>query len=78
MASSLARSGSAAAHNEAPYRALELWGYCAEAMHVCARACAAARHYEELKPMSDAALAARGLKRTDLPRAAFDKLNEGC
>ena len=47
-----------------------------EVLAICSRACAAAHYYEEHKAMSDAALAERGLKRADLPRAAFDKLTE--
>ena len=49
----------------------------AETLAICSRAREAAHAYEELKPLSDQALAARGLKRADLPRAAFDKLTEG-
>jgi hypothetical protein len=41
---------------------------------ICSRAQAAAHHYEVLKPLSDQELAARGLTRADLPRAAFRKL----
>jgi hypothetical protein len=76
MALSLARSRSAAAPNEVGHRALELWGSLTEAMEACAQAWAAARHYEDLRPKSGAALAQLGLKRSDLPRAAFDKLSE--
>jgi hypothetical protein len=47
-----------------------------EVFHICARASAAARHYEQLKRLSDADLAERGLKRADLPRAAFHMLTE--
>jgi hypothetical protein len=47
-----------------------------EVLAICSRACAAAHFYEEHKPMSDAALAEKGLARADLPRAAFDKLTE--
>lgn len=45
----------------------ELWA-------ICSRAQAAAHHYEAHKPLSGQALAARGLTRADLPRAAFRKL----
>jgi hypothetical protein len=41
---------------------------------VCRRANAAAHTYEDLKPLSDAELAARGFTRMDLPRAALRKL----
>jgi hypothetical protein len=41
---------------------------------VCTRARAAAHHYETHKPLSDQELAARGLTRVGLPRAAFRKL----
>ncbi len=58
--------------------AFDLLGYALEALRICSRAQAAAQHYEELKPLSDAALADKGLKRADLPRAALDKLNEEC
>jgi hypothetical protein len=45
-----------------------------EVLRICSRASEAAHHYEQLKRLSDQALAAKGLKRADLPRAAFDKL----
>jgi hypothetical protein len=45
-----------------------------EVLSICARARAAAQHYEELKPQSDANLAQKGLTRADLPRAAYRKL----
>jgi uncharacterized protein YjiS (DUF1127 family) len=38
------------------------------------QAWAAADHYEDLKSMSDRALADIGLERKDIPRAAFDRL----
>jgi hypothetical protein len=41
---------------------------------ICSRASEAAHHYESLRPLSDAALAAKGLERSGLPRAAFEKL----
>lgn len=63
----LARSGSGGAWSH-------LMGRVADILAVCARARAAAQHYEELKALSDQALEQRGLKRADLPRAAFDKL----
>ena len=47
-----------------------------EVLAICSRACAAAHFYEEHKPMSDAALAEKGLARADLPRATFEKLTE--
>jgi hypothetical protein len=43
---------------------------------VCRQSLAAADHYEELKSMSDAALAEKGLARQDLARVAFDRLTE--
>ena len=55
----------------------ELLGRVADILSVCARARAAAQHYEELKPLSDQALAMRGLTRSEVPRAAFDKLADG-
>jgi len=45
-----------------------------EIFGICSRAADAAHHYEELKPLSDEALAGRGLARADLPRAALRKL----
>ena len=41
---------------------------------ICSRAQAAAHYSEAHKSLSDQALAARGLIRTDLPRAAFREL----
>ena len=41
---------------------------------IMARAGAAAQLYAELSSKSDADLADRGLKRSDLPRAAYDAL----
>jgi hypothetical protein len=45
-----------------------------EVLSICARARAAAHHYEELKPLSGADLAEKGLTRDDVSRAAFRKL----
>jgi hypothetical protein len=45
-----------------------------EVLAICARARVAAHQYEELKPLSEADLAEKGLTRSDLPRAAFRKL----
>jgi hypothetical protein len=45
-----------------------------EVLSICARARAAAHHYEELKPLSGADLAEKGLTRADVPRAAFRNL----
>jgi hypothetical protein len=45
-----------------------------EIFRIHARAWAAAQEYEALKRLSDADLAERGLKRVDLPRAAFHLL----
>ena len=53
-----------------------LFSLLGEVIAICARAQAAAHVYEELKPLSDQALAARGLTRADLARAAFMKLSE--
>lgn len=47
-----------------------------EMLSICSRAQAAAQHYEELKPKSDADLAERGIERADLPQVAFRKLTE--
>ena len=48
-----------------------------EVLRICRRAQEAAHYYEELKPQSNQALAGKGLKRSDLPRAAFEKLSDG-
>ena len=53
-----------------------LIGRIKEILAIFSRAMDAAHTYEELKPMSDAALAERGLTRADLPRAAFRKLTQ--
>jgi len=45
-----------------------------DVLAICRRSWAAADHYEDLKSMSDRALADIGLERRDLPRAAFDRL----
>lgn len=45
-----------------------------EVLSVCTRSQAASHHFEELNRLSDDALAARGLSRADLPRAAFRAL----
>jgi hypothetical protein len=47
-----------------------------EILSICSRAQIAAHHYEQLKPLSDSDLAAKGLTRGDVPRAAFRKLTE--
>jgi hypothetical protein len=44
-------------------------------LKVCRRSWAAADHYEELKSMSDPALAEKGIERKDLARVAFDRLS---
>jgi hypothetical protein len=45
-----------------------------EVLAIGARAQQAARYYEELKPLTAQALAHRGVKRSDLPKAVFHKL----
>jgi hypothetical protein len=45
-------------------------------LSICSHGLAAAQHYEKLKSQSDADLAATGLHRGDVPRAAFRKLTE--
>jgi hypothetical protein len=77
MASSLASSKSALAWRRSSARSFNLLQHIVEAVDACARANAAAQYYEELKSMSDEALAKRGLTRADLPRAAFDRLGRG-
>jgi uncharacterized protein YjiS (DUF1127 family) len=47
-----------------------------EVLHICSRATEAAHYYEELRSMSDAALADRGLTRKGLPREVFWKLTD--
>jgi hypothetical protein len=54
-----------------------LFERCIEVFAVCARAQAAAWHYEDLRRLSDQELAVRGLRRADLPRVAFHTLAEG-
>jgi uncharacterized protein YjiS (DUF1127 family) len=54
-----------------------LVGYIQQVLIVWARARTAAQRYEELHALSDAALAQRGLRRADIPRAAFDQLVDG-
>jgi hypothetical protein len=48
-----------------------------EILSILSQALSAAHHYEELSRKCDAALAERGLKRADLPRAAFKELTKG-
>jgi len=43
-------------------------------LSIFSRARVAASYYEDLKPLSQADLAQKGLTRSDLPRAAFRKL----
>jgi hypothetical protein len=64
--------------SEGVVRSYDLLEYAAEVLRVCSRAGAAAHHYEDLARLSDAELAARGLKRADLPKAALDKLDKEC
>jgi hypothetical protein len=52
----------------------KLFDLIADTMTVWARARAAADQYEELKPLSDQALAEMGIKRAELPRAVWKKL----
>lgn len=49
----------------------------AETMAVCAQARDAAERYEELRPMSNKTLAAMGLKRSELHRAAWNMMCDG-
>ena len=48
-----------------------------EVLSILSQALAAAHHYDELRRKCDAALAQRGLKRADLPRAAYRELTKG-
>jgi hypothetical protein len=61
---------------DAPGRLRRMLRTVGEMLTICSRAQAAAQHYEDLKPMSNADLAERGLDRADVPRAAFRKLTE--
>jgi hypothetical protein len=45
-------------------------------MAVCRKASSAAHHYQDLKSLSDQALAEKGLERKDLARVAFDRLSQ--
>jgi hypothetical protein len=45
-------------------------------LSICAHGLVAAHHYEQLKSQSDTDLAAKGLRRGDVPRAVFRKLTE--
>jgi uncharacterized protein YjiS (DUF1127 family) len=76
MTSTSANMNSAAALDATSHERSQLFTLIMEVVSVCARAQAAARHYEELKHLSDEALAQRGLMRADVPRAAFDKLSK--
>ena len=51
-----------------------LLNYVHDVLIVCSRAQRAAQRHEALRSLSAAALAKRGLKRADLPRAAFNEL----
>lgn len=44
-----------------------------EVLRICDRAGSAAHRYEQQRAQSDEALAEEGLKRSDLPRKAFDE-----
>ena len=45
-----------------------------EIVSICWQAADVAHEYEKLRSMSDAELARRGLKRSELPRVVFDRL----
>lgn len=77
MMAMMASSRSPAA-SESANRSFDVLEYAAEVLRVCSRAGAAAQHYEDLARLSDAELAARGLKRADLPKAALDRLDKEC
>jgi hypothetical protein len=49
-----------------------------EILSICRQAAGAAHDYERFKRMSDAELARRGLKRSELPRAILDRLTVEC
>jgi hypothetical protein len=48
-----------------------------EILSILSQALSAAHHYEQLSRQCDAALAKRGLRRADLPRAAYCELTKG-
>ena len=66
--------GTPAAAEGSADRKLGLLDWIREILVICRRGRTAAQYYEELRPQSDQSLAAKGLKRSDLPRAAFEKL----
>jgi hypothetical protein len=55
----------------------DLIGTIREVFRIMARAQAAAHFYTELRHRCDTDLAKRGLRRSDLPRAAYDALTRG-
>ena len=48
-----------------------------EILSILSQALVVAHHYEALSGQCNAALAQRGLKRSDLPRAAYNELTKG-
>jgi len=52
-------------------------GWIWDILQACSQAADAAHYYEQLRPLSDEALADRGLTREDIPRAVLRKLSDG-
>ena len=72
----LLETGTASEERSIAAAALNVFNRMLEVLRICRRAGDAAHYYEELKPQSDQALEEKGLKRSDLPRAAFEKLSD--
>jgi hypothetical protein len=70
----LSRQADVAADRGFLVRCVTLFASLSEVWEICSHAQRAARYYEELKPLTSQALAQRGLKRSDLSKAVFEKL----
>jgi hypothetical protein len=59
------------------WRALGLFERLLEILTILSQAASASHLYDDLSHQCDGALAERGLKRADLPRAAYNELTKG-
>lgn len=68
--------GVSAAHTSPP-GSVRLFGLAQEVLRIQSRALSVAEAYQALRAASEPLLARRGLRRSDLPRAAYRMLTDG-
>jgi hypothetical protein len=65
------------ATHASPPGSVRLFGLAQEVLRIQSRALSVAQAYETLRAASDPLLARQGLRRSDLPRAAYRMLTDG-